>query len=179
MSHDDYILYRKILFFQNYSNLFVTFSISNERSELLKTKLKKETLETEIELLENHIKLKRQELRHSCTSLADEGDMAAANRLSCSVDTQQYKQCHKSPKPCAMDPKNPFTYDDVVKLMNERDILRHRLSVDKASKDIERRGLESQIDLINCELTKSNKNATDKIIRLEEVTFLGTLMSGT
>lgn len=145
-----------------------------QRSELLKTKLKKETLETEIELLENHIKLKRQELRHSCTSLNDEHDIGS-NRLSCSVDTQQFKSmsCHKA-KPCigVMDPKNPFTYDDVLKIMNERDVLRHRLSVDKANKDLERRGIESQMDLVNHEMLKTNKHASDKILRLEEVLFI-------
>lgn len=70
-----------------------------------------------------------------------------------------------------MDPKNPFTYDDVLKIMNERDVLRHRLSVDKANKDLERRGIESQMDLVNHEMLKTNKHASDKIIRLEEVIF--------
>ncbi len=84
----------------------------------MKTKLKKETLETEIELLENHIKLKRQELRHSCTSLTDEYSetgSTSAHRLTCSVDpSQQHKAKMTTPKSsCNMEQRNPFTYEEV------------------------------------------------------------------
>ena len=79
---------------------------------MLKTKLKKETLETEIELLENHIKLKKQELRHSCTSLNDEYDLSTSNRLSLSVENQRPpKMCSK--QNYAETGKNPFTYEEV------------------------------------------------------------------
>ncbi len=85
---------------------------------MLKTKLKKETLETEIELLENHIKLKRQELRHSCTSLNDEYNEAgntSAHRLTCSVDPSlNFKAKMNPPKTnCSIDQRNPFTYEEV------------------------------------------------------------------
>lgn len=82
----------------------------------MKTKLKKETLETEIELLENHIKLKRQELRHSCTSLTDDYDANASNRLSCSVDNQFKNKNQSSSKNCynMENQKTPFTYEEVI-----------------------------------------------------------------
>ncbi len=83
------------------------------RSELLKTKLKKETLETEIELLENHIKLKKQELRHSCTSLNEDYDLCSSNRLSLSVDTHKTPKSHKQDKQNMDHSKNPFTYEEV------------------------------------------------------------------
>lgn len=65
----------------------------------MKAKLKKEALETEIDLLENHIKLKKQELRHSCTSLNEDHDINQTSnpnhqRLSLSVDNRGNK-CQK------------------------------------------------------------------------------------
>ena len=49
--------------------------------------------------------------------------------------------------------------------MNERDILRHKLSADKSNKV----GMEYQYDSIHSEMNKQNRLAMEKINRLEEV----------
>lgn len=75
----------------------------------MKTKIKKEQLETEIELLENQIKQRRGELRHSFTSLNEcDYETSACNRLNQSVvETSKQKYSYKS------DKQHPFSYDDV------------------------------------------------------------------
>ncbi len=56
---------------------------------MLKTQLKKESLLTEIELLENQIRQKRIELRNSTATLGEDIDSAlSTNRLNFSVDAQ-------------------------------------------------------------------------------------------
>ena len=56
---------------------------------MLKTQLKKESLLTEIELLENQIRQKRIELRNSTATLNEDIDSAlSTNRLNFSVDAQ-------------------------------------------------------------------------------------------
>lgn len=91
---------------------------------MLKTKLKKESLETEIELLENHIKLKRQELRNSDTSLNEIDIEVPSNRLNCSFDTNKlgfgYKNCPLSTEPV----KSPFSYEEVLFFENVKDFLK-------------------------------------------------------
>ncbi len=57
----------------------------------------------------------------------------------------------------------------MLKLMNERDILRHKLCADKSLKEYERRGLDCHIDHLTNEMNKELKMARDKINRLEEV----------
>ena len=93
---------------------------------MLKTKIKKEALETEIELLENQIKQKKGELRHSFTSLndcdyeamANAATAVSSNRLNHSVDNSkqlsnyQNKVCYI--KPISETQKHPFTYEDVI-----------------------------------------------------------------
>ena len=64
-----------------YSYVYLLFF---KRSELLKTQVKKETLETEIELLENKLKLKRKELRNSTNSLNNTN----SNGLCCSNSSE-------------------------------------------------------------------------------------------
>ncbi len=51
--------------------------------------------------------------------------------------------------------------------MNERDILRHRLNLDKSNKA----GLEYQYDAIHNEMNKQNRLAIEKMNRLEEVSL--------
>ncbi len=48
--------------------MYLKIKFHYSRSELLKTQLKKEQLETEIEILENKAKLKRHELKHSAVT---------------------------------------------------------------------------------------------------------------
>ena len=86
----------------------------------MKTKIKKEQLETEIELLENQIKHKRGELRHSFTSL-NECDYDT-NRLNQTIETSKHTMNGYLNKSYGFKANNdsmtkhPFTYDDVSKL---------------------------------------------------------------
>ena len=57
----------------------------------------------------------------------------------------------------------------VLKLMNERDILKHKLFFDKSFKEVERKELENQLFIAREELAKEQKFAKDKMARLEEV----------
>lgn len=63
----------------------------------------------------------------------------------------------------------PFSYDEIIKLMNERDNLKHKLYFDKSLKDAERKELESQLNQLRDELNKEQKQHKDKAKRLEEV----------
>ena len=56
-----------------------------------------------------------------------------------------------------------------MKIMNERDSLRHRLSADRSNKDFERKSIECQFGNMHNEMNKQNRHAVEKIARLEEV----------
>ena len=83
----------------------------------MKTQIKKEALLTEIELLENQIKLKRHDLKTS-QNLNDEYDLATcSNRLNCSMDANNNNNsklnCLQN---CTLNndqQKSPFSYDEV------------------------------------------------------------------
>lgn len=53
--------------------------------------------------------------------------------------------------------------------MSERDILRHKLYYDKSYKEVERKGIESQLMQTKEELIKEHKTAKEKVSKLEEV----------
>jgi hypothetical protein len=98
---------------------------------LLKTQLKKESLITEIELLENQIRQKRIELRNSTTTLNEDFDSAlSTNRLNFSVEAPptvnsnnnnnlntQTNTCNY--QNCSLNNngdqtiKNPYSYEEV------------------------------------------------------------------
>ena len=98
---------------------------------MLRTKIKKESLETEIELLENQIKQKKGELRHSFTSLneCDYDFNPSTSRLNQSIDTskQLFSSKMYSNKPESM--RHPFSYDDVsyLKIFNPNRIFNFKL----------------------------------------------------
>lgn len=56
-----------------------------------------------------------------------------------------------------------------MKLMSERDILRHKLYYDKSYKETERKSIETQLIQTKDELIKEQKTAKDKVYKLEEV----------
>ena len=98
---------------------------------MLKTQLKKESLITEIDLLENQIRQKRIELRNSTTTLNEDFDSAlSTNRLNFSVDApptvnsnnnnhlnNQTNTCNY--QNCSLNNngdqtiKNPYSYEEV------------------------------------------------------------------
>ena len=106
---------------------------------MLKTQLKKESLLTEIELLENQIRQKRIELRNSTATLNEDFDSAlSTNRLNFSVDapptnvtvnnnshtnnqanTCNYQNCslNNNNNGDHQATKNPYSYEEVKKKM--------------------------------------------------------------
>ena len=91
----------------------------------MKAKVKKESLETEIDLLENQIKLKKQELRHSCTSLNDDYEIVpphnpAHQRLSLSVDNRGQK-CQKNC--CGNANPNKVKHEDNSYSMSHQEVI--------------------------------------------------------
>ena len=185
------------------------------RSELFKTQIKKETLETEIELLENQIKLKKKEL---CTNAAAVNcgayeqhqqpvPVTSASGYFVDSNSNPNGNCsNKIPasfKSCSfiggsgVDPRapkySPFSYDEVkmffhdlikenlekilkmyyilkvLKLMNERDTLKHKLYFEKTHRDLEKKELESQYYQLKEDACKEQKMFKEKVARLEEV----------
>lgn len=57
----------------------------------------------------------------------------------------------------------------MLKIINERDILRHKLYFDKSFKDVERKELENQMFIARDELSKEQKFNREKVTRLEDV----------
>ena len=148
----------------------------------MKTQLKKEQLETEIELLENKAKLKRCELKNSVVSPTRQSGQSSrapstvpvsVNRNIAEYDyipnrlqTTEALRRSKSPSHTI---KSGINYEDVVRLMNERDTLRNKIFFEKSTKEIERHEIENQLYQTKDEFIKEQKFARDRITRLETV----------
>jgi hypothetical protein len=147
----------------------------------LKTQLKKEQLETEIELLENKAQLKRCELKNSVVSPTRQSSRVPSvvplsvnrnipdydyipNRLQSSDALR--RSLSKSPTQTI---KSGIIYEDVVRLMNERDTLRNKIFFEKSTKEIERHEIENQLYQTKDEFIKEQKIARDRITKLETV----------
>ena len=148
----------------------------------MKTQLKKEQLETEIELLENKAKLKRCELKQSVVSPTRQSSKTpqAVPMVSRNIADYDYipnrlqttdalrRSLSKSPIG-GQTIKTGINYEDVVRLMNERDTLRNKIFFDKSTKEIERHEIENQLYQTKDELSKEQKYARDRVTKLETV----------
>ncbi len=138
-----------------FNTLFIcVFFLLYNRSELLKTQVKKETLETEIELLENKLKLKRKELRNSTNSLNNNGLFCSNSSESVAVGGASSSAEYILPN------RLNYSLDD-----SSSTIINHNLG-DKKLK----LSRHNSVSFTNCDLSKpvlySNNEVIFKIIKL-------------
>ncbi|RNA16350.1 hypothetical protein BpHYR1_053577 [Brachionus plicatilis] len=117
-------------------------SLKRSQFELQKARLKKESLENEIDLLENQLKMKRPTDLHSPT-----------------MDTNLN---------ISFESNRKVGYDDLMKLTNERDFYKQKFSFEATQRDVENKELRNQLCKIREELALEQKSSRDKMTRLEE-----------
>lgn len=153
-------LFQFMLFFE-YSGLspFILFYFCKLRSELLKTKLQKESLENEIGLLDYELKLKNKE-SFSATTTAMNNSHQRYRSLSLLLPSTNKMPCSNG---------SGGNTDEVLKLMNERDMLKHQLYFDRSYKEVEMKEIENGLAKTREELAREQRLSRDKVARLENV----------
>ncbi|CAF0735884.1 unnamed protein product [Brachionus calyciflorus] len=115
------------------------------QSEIHKAKAKKDNLETEIEYLENHLRINKKVY-----------DVYPMENAAHDFEI--------------MNRKNPIglSHEEFLKLSNERDYFRQKLHFEIGHRETQIRELQNQLNQARDDLGIENKIARDKVARLEE-----------
>jgi predicted nucleic acid-binding Zn-ribbon protein len=102
--------------------------------------------------------------RHELVKTSCDYDIPHHNKLSSSIDVKKSYHTNSIPSNTI---KCGYNYDEVFKVMNERDVLKQRLYYDQGAKDAEKKEIEHSLYLTKEELHREQKINKEKISKLE------------